>query len=140
MTQDDNPEQAIASPEESALSEEAALSSTSPLSKCPLCGSEDIRYDGPFDTDFHYVYQTVTCSKCRTKWDENYSFANISDFVAGKKPQEEAHPVEYRTLLPGEVIEEGDEWFWDVGKQWIKVYLAVGAKANGTPVVRRRIQ
>ena len=54
--------------------------------KCPVCGSEEITYDGS-EIDGQYMYYKCCCDKCNSTFDEFYElvYANIENIIRGDK-------------------------------------------------------
>lgn len=54
--------------------------------KCPVCGSENISYDGD-NRNGDYIYYRCICDECNTTFDEYYElvYAGLENIIRGDK-------------------------------------------------------
>lgn len=58
--------------------------------KCPVCGSENISYDGD-NRNSDYIYYRGICNDCNTTFDEYYEliYAGLENIIRGDKDEKD---------------------------------------------------
>jgi len=58
-------------------------------SKCPWCGSDEIRAEGLVEVDGAREYQRVACNSCGKEWDDIWKLTGYESLWNGEEENED---------------------------------------------------
>lgn len=52
-------------------------------SRCPVCNSDQLEGDGPYNADGDYAWHRIKCLRCDSTWNDIYKLSGFDDLEMG---------------------------------------------------------